>query len=181
MSERYGVRPAELDDIEAISAIAMRSWEHTYSVIYSEDIIHQFVTNAYSSESLSNSIQRDIARPQRLFHVALGSDGNIVAFSHVMPYLHSSTSFELARIYSLPQACGTGVGTSLLTEILETVPNLKELSAWVEQRNTTGRRFYERHHFTVAGEKEEDFFGHKTCLLKYVLSKPIYDRWYKAR
>lgn len=171
MAVRYASRPAELDDIEAISAIAMKSWKHTYSSIYPENIIVQFVTKAYSSDSLLGSIQMDVARPQRLFHVALDPDGNVVAFSHVIPYPNSGTSFELARIYSLPQTHGTGVGTSLLNKILETVLNLKELSAWVEQDNTIGREFYERHNFAIVGEKEDNFFGHKTQLLKYVLSK----------
>lgn len=171
MALTYTIRPAETCDIESISAVAVKSWQHTYSSIYPQDSIEQFVAKAYSVQSLAGSIQRDSTRAQRLFHVAVDFDGSVVAFSHVIPFPNSDTSFELARIYALPQSHGTGVGAALLTNILETVPNLKELSAWVERKNSIGRGFYERHGFKVVGEKEDDSFGYKTQLVKYVLFK----------
>lgn len=171
MAMTYTIRPVETDDIESISAVATKSWHHTYGSIYSQETIQQFVERAYSWKSLSGAIQRDSARGQRLFHVALDADGIVVAFSQVVPYPNNDTSFELARIYALPKTHGTGVGKALLSNILGTVPNLRELSAWVEQQNTIGRRFYERHGFGVVAEQEDDFFGFKTQLLKYVLPK----------
>lgn len=169
--ETYQIRPAELSDIDSISSIALESWKHTYGAIYPEDVINQFVARAYSAQNLTGSINRDAARSYRLFHVALNTDDQLVAFSHTVPYPDSETSFELARIYALPKTQGTGVGRALLNYLFQTVPNLSQLSAWVEQENAIGRRFYERQEFKVADEKEDDFFGHKTILLKYSLQR----------
>lgn len=169
--ETYPIRPAELSDIDSISFVAQESWKHTYGSIYPEDVINQFVSRAYSTENLSGSISRDNTRSHRLFHVAVDTDGQLVAFSHTVPYPNSDTSFELARIYALPKTQGTGVGRALLDYLFQTVPNICQLSAWVEQENSIGRRFYERHEFKVADEKEDDFFGHKTILLKYSLQR----------
>lgn len=58
---------------------------------------------------------------------------------------------------------------SIASVLLQTVPSLSELTAWVERENTIGRRFYERHAFLVVDEKEENFFGIKTHLLQYAL------------
>jgi GNAT superfamily N-acetyltransferase len=167
----YQIRPAEFGDIGSIASLALESWKHTYGSIYPEDAINQFVTRAYSVENLTDSIDRDRKRTHRLFNVAVDSNGEVVAFSHVVPHLNSDTSFELVRIYALPRTQGTGVGTALLNHLLQTVPSLSELTAWVEGENTIGRRFYERHGFQVVDVKEDDFFGYKTHLLKYTLQR----------
>jgi GNAT superfamily N-acetyltransferase len=165
----YQIRPAKVDDIGSIASVALDSWKHTYGSIYPKDVISQFVARAYSAHSLTGSIERDSKHSRRLFHVAVDAKEDVIAFSHVVPYPNSDTSFELARIYALPQSHGTGVGTALLHHLLQTVPSVSELSAWVEQDNTIGRKFYERHAFKVVGEKEDDFFGYKAQLLKYTL------------
>jgi ribosomal protein S18 acetylase RimI-like enzyme len=67
----------------------------------------------------------------------------------------------------LPNVQGTGVGTALLKYLFESIPMIDELNAWVEQENYIGRRFYERHGFKVTDQKEEDFYGFNTVLLKY--------------
>lgn len=167
----YPIRLAEHSDIDSIASVALESWKYTYGSIYPEDVINQFVARAYSAENLTGSINRDSARSKRLFYVALDTDGQIVAFSHTVPEPNSDTSFELVRIYALPRTHGTGVGTALLNYLFENVPSLTQLTAWVEQDNTIGRRFYERHGFKVIDEKEDDFFGYKTVLLKYRLQR----------
>ncbi|QSO52502.1 hypothetical protein JZ785_00630 [Alicyclobacillus curvatus] len=86
MGMTYTIRPVETDDIESISAVATKSWHHTYGSIYSQETIRQFVERSYSWNNLSGAIERDSARGQRLFHVALDADGIVVAFSHVVPY-----------------------------------------------------------------------------------------------
>ncbi|OFW74954.1 MAG: hypothetical protein A2201_05700 [Alicyclobacillus sp. RIFOXYA1_FULL_53_8] len=167
----YQLRPAEPSDSDHISAVALDSWKHTYGSIYPEDVIHKFVSRAYSAEGLMGSICRDSTRTYRLFHVAVDKNEEVVAFSQTVPYPNSDTSFELARLYALPRTHGTGVGTALLNYLLQTVPSLNQLSAWVEQGNIIGRGFYERHNFAVTDKKEDELFGHKTLLLKYSLQR----------
>lgn len=167
--QRYQIRAAEVDDIGPIGSIALDAWKYTYGSIYPDDVTTQFVASAYSVDSLTGSIDWDSKRAHRLFHVAMDATENMIGFSHVIPDPSGETSFELVRIYALPQSHGTCVGTALLGHLLKTVPGIGELSAWVERDNIIGRKFYKRHGFEVVGEKEDDFFGHKAQLLNYAL------------
>lgn len=164
---KYHVRPAELKDIEAISSVAKQSWTDTYASIFPEKVIEQFVSRAYSQDALSDAINRDRSLQERYFHVALNSEGNVIAFSQSAPMDPDDATFELTRIYALPEAQGSGVGAALLHHLLRTAPNLKKLYAWVEEENIAGRTFYERHHFKQIEEKTDILFGYETVLLKY--------------
>lgn len=165
----YQIRAVQPGDAQAIAAVAVDSWQSTYESIYPSPVIDEFVSSAYAIESLTASIHRDSQRADRLFHVAVNTAGDVVAFSHVIPYPKLDTSYELARIYARSDTVGTGAGFALLRHLLDSVPTLTELSAWVEQDNATGRKFYERHGFKVVSEKEDDLYGHRTVLLKYRL------------
>jgi ribosomal protein S18 acetylase RimI-like enzyme len=165
--EQITIRPVKHNDVEAIEAVALSSWKHTYGAIYPESVIEQFVSNAYSLERLLAAIERDSQRSHKQFLVATDGNGKIIAFAQVARLPDNHSSFELLRIYSLPNVQGSGVGIALLNYIFESIPMIDELNAWVEQENYIGRRFYERHGFKVTDQKEEDFYGFNTVLLKY--------------
>jgi N-acetylglutamate synthase-like GNAT family acetyltransferase len=165
----YQIRPIEISDVESVAAVAFQSWQSTYGNIYPQDVIQQFVSRAYSKDNLTRSVESDSKRAYRLFHVALDSVGDVVAFSHVIPDPKDEESYELVRIYALPQTHGTGVGRALLRHLLDSVPTLTELFAWVERDNTIGRKFYARNGFKMVDEKENQFYWYKTVLLKYTL------------
>ncbi len=165
----YKVRPAEHGDAVAIALIAKQSWNHTYGSIYPKEVIRKFVSEAYSIERLHGSISRDSERPVRLFHVALDSERNLAGYSQTLPCPDRKGAYDLARIYALPGTIGTGVGAALLNHLLLKCTDITELSAWVEERNTQGRRFYEKHGFKVSGGKETELFGFRTRELRYSL------------
>lgn len=100
----------------------------------------------------------------------MDASGAVVAFSHTIPVPNNEGSFELVRIYALPQTHGTGVGTTLLNQLFESLKDFSQLSAWVEKDNPIGRRFYERHGFQAVEEKDDEILGHKTQLMKYVVT-----------
>lgn len=167
----YTVRPAEHGDVESIASVAIQAWNRTYGSIYPRDLIARFVSRAYSSDSLHISISNDSGRPVRLFHVALDSYGNIVGYFQSRPEANGYTSLEILRIYALPESVGTGVGTALLNHLFLTCPEVATLSAWVEEKNVIGRKFYENHGFKCSDERDEEFFGHSTLQKKYTLSR----------
>lgn len=167
----YLIRPAGHGDKDAISSVAIQSWNYTYNSFYPQEVIDKFVSRAYSHENLRNSIDRDSERPVRLFHVALDLEENIVGYSHSFHDPENEGSFELLRIYALPSAMGTGVGTALLSYLFSNCPGIRELTAWVEKKNIIGIRFYEKHGFKVSDEREIDLFGHKSQEVKYKLTR----------
>lgn len=167
---KYGVRAAEHKDVETISSIAMESWRHTYGSIYPIEVIDRFVSSAYSHENLHASIAKDSGNPMRLFHVAIDQDKRIVGYSQSIQDPVMKCVFELARIYALPGSIGSGVGTTLLDYLFSRSTSICELSAWVEERNGFGRKFYEKHGFRISDEREEDLFGYKTREVKYTLT-----------
>ena len=170
---RYSVRPVEQNDVESIVSVAREAWTHTYGTIYPRETIELFISSAYSHDRLSSAISRDSERAVRLFHAALNEDGKIIGYSQSRPDSDNGNTFELLRIYTLPNHLGTGVGTALLDYLFANCPDITELSAWVESENRLGRTFYEHHGFEIADEKEEDFFGYRTLQIKYKLTRKL--------
>lgn len=89
----------------------------------------------------------------------------MIGYVHVMK--EQDGSFELLRMYMLPEYKGRGIGTSLLDEV-SLLNQINSLKAWVEEQNHATRHFYEARGFFIAGEKIETNDGFITKLICYV-------------
>lgn len=159
------IRPVKEADLLEIQQVAQITWLHTYSSIFPKKAILQFLQQAYSLESLKKSLEIDCQRPKRLFYIATDKD-RIIGYGQLME--RASFEYELARIYLLPEYQGKGIGKQLLKQLISAAYPLRQMFAWVEKENLGARAFYDAMHFQVEEESEENFFGTKTTLLKYV-------------
>lgn len=160
------IRPASINDIEAIQHVARTSWIDTYQDIYPMDYIHSFLNQAYSSERLEQSIVRDEQLEARRFLVAISPEtDDVIGYVHVME--EQDGTFELMRLYLLPELKGRGIGTSLLDEVSR-LNQINSLKAWVEEQNHETRPFYEARGFHIIGEEIETNDGFTTKLICYM-------------
>lgn len=148
------VRPAVLDDAEAIAVVHHTSWMQTYSDLLPAE--------HWENDTVESRAQR---WHERLSDDAPGYlsvavvDEQVVGFAkagparrknHVPPPVRSD---ELWALYVLSERHGTGIGALLLDTVLPpTVP----AEIWVADANPRARKFYEKHRFTPDGARSTD-------------------------
>ncbi|KOS61575.1 GNAT family acetyltransferase [Lysinibacillus sp. FJAT-14222] len=144
------------NDIIFVQEIAKKSWHQTYEGIIPNDIQDRFLQTAYSSERLLGRLENS------LFLVAILED-SIVGFANFSNVVDGEA--ELYAIYLLPETQGKGIGTALLREGINLLPDVTSLLVCVEKENAIGMNFYQAKGFKKLEEFDELFDGH---LLKTV-------------
>lgn len=156
------IRKAELKDIEAIQQIAKVSWNETYKELIPKSIQKKFLKEAYSDDFMLKRVQ------QTYLMVAEDEYKNeIVGFANAFTKDHVA---KLGAIYLFPKLQGKGIGTKLLTVLIEQLKAIKEIHVEVEKGNLVGETFYIAKGFKVVKEYEDDLFGHKLQTKKMVLN-----------
>ncbi|MCM3088811.1 Ribosomal protein S18 acetylase RimI [Bhargavaea ginsengi] len=146
------IRKMEERDIRAVQQVAAESWHDTYEGIIPREVRDRFLAAAYSPASLKRRMEQSV--------LLVAEDGDGIA-GFVNLYRHpESDDGELSAIYLLPSHQGRGLGTSLLESGIAELKDAERLYLTVERDNEKGRRFYERHGFSIADEFEEEFGGH---------------------
>ena len=154
------IRAAGVDDIPKIQRVARTTWDHTYRDSIPERVREEFVSRAYSADSLRLRMESNV------FLVAL-QDGSILAFADFRPL--SRSRVELAAIYVLPEAQGGGIGARLLKAGIARFPGGTHFLLRVERDNLSAQRFYEAYGFQPTGESVEVYLGHEFHDVEMVL------------
>ena len=157
---RVEIRDAQPDDLHAVQRVARTTWDHTYRDNIPERVREEFVSRAYSADSLR------LRMGSNVFLVAL-QDSNIVGFADFRPL--SQTEVELAAIYVIPGMQGQGIGGRLFEAGGERFPSDTTFVLRVERDNAPALRFYEARGFRISGEFEEGLFGHEFHDVEMVL------------
>jgi len=167
-TERVEIRDAGFDDVREIQRVARTTWDHTYCESTPESLRREFVSQAYSTDSLRRRMEPNV------FLVAAEGE-EILGFADFRP--RSGTQAELAAIYVLPEMQGRGIGARLLAAGIGRFPPLTRFVLRVEQDNTQAQRFYEAHGFRRIGEHAEEFYGHVVHEIEMRLHAPESAPW----
>ena len=148
------VRPAVLDDAEAIAVVHHTAWVETYSDLLPAE--------HWENDTVESRAQR---WHERLSEEAPGNlsvavvDEQVVGFVKAGPARSKKgvptpvRSDELWALYVLSERHGTGIGALLLDKVL---PPTAPAEFWVADANQRARRFYEKHGFVPDGAKYTD-------------------------
>ncbi|MEU4360532.1 GNAT family N-acetyltransferase [Promicromonospora sp. NPDC023987] len=148
------VRPAVLDDAEAIAVVHHTAWVQTYSDLLPADHWESDTVERRAQqwhERLSDDVPGS-------FSVAV-VDEQMVGFARagaarrkdrVPPPVRPD---ELWALYVLSERHGTGIGALLLDAVL---PPPAPAELWVADANPRARRFYAKHGFTPDGARFTD-------------------------
>jgi ribosomal protein S18 acetylase RimI-like enzyme len=160
---RVVVRAAGVDDVREIQRVARTTWDHTYKLSIPESVRAEFVSQAYSADSLRRRMESNV------FLVAT-EGGEILGFVDFGSL--SETEVELAAIYILPGMQGQGIGARLLETGIGAFTPRTRFVLRVEQDNMQARRLYEAHGFRRTGEHTDAFYGHVVHEIEMTLYVP---------
>jgi GNAT superfamily N-acetyltransferase len=148
------VRPAVLDDAEAIAVVHHTAWVQTYADLLPAEHWENDTVERRAErwrERLSDDGPGNLA-------VAV-VDERLVGFAKAGPTRRKNRvpspvrSDELWALYVLVERHGSGIGTLLLEAVL---PPTRPAELWVADANPRARRFYEKHGFMPDGARFTD-------------------------
>ena len=147
------LRPAEIDDLDAVVAVFLGCWRSTYA--------------GRLPAALVTSMSDDTARS--LWSHALTTPGRRVVLAEVDEQVCGVVGFEASvddgwvhSLYVAPEVQGHGVGSTLLRHASDRLREAGGQNAylWVFADNTPSISFYARHGWTADGaERVEERFG----------------------
>ena len=136
------VRPATLEDAEAIERIRVETWRATYQGLLPDGLIDGL------RENPDGRRERLRAQPADQFSFVAEDAGQVVAFAVGGRERSGDPAHrgEVYAIYVLPAHQGKGLGRALIRQSAHELATrgLDSLLIWVLRENTIGRRFYER-------------------------------------
>ena len=173
------VRPAVVDDADAIASVQVRAWQVAYRGHMPDEYLdamsipdRQAGWRAGIAEGATDRAVIVIEDPQ---------DGHVCGFSVVGDPRNEGPNApgegELYAINLEPEAWGRGLGVPLIDGAIDALRARGATSAylWVVEGNARARRFYEREGWTAdGGVKADDFGGRAVREVRYgrVLSGP---------
>ncbi len=141
------IRPATMDDREAIREVARATWHDTYDEL-DPGSVDTTIDEWYGDEALEHAL----SEPGTAFLVA-EKDGEIVGFTHGVV---QDDEGDILRLSVHPDHQHEGIGTALHERLREDLQdfNMKRMRAIDLASNESGRQFYEEQGFEQTGEGE---------------------------
>jgi ribosomal protein S18 acetylase RimI-like enzyme len=140
------VRPASIDDAQAIARVHVASWRSTYRTVLPDDFLASLTESAYADRW-----QRFIQDRPNLIYVVEdeGHDGSgVVGFASGGRERAGEEGYsgELYAIYILDAFQGRGHGRELVRAVVTGLQEmgLDDMIIWVLRDNRPARDFYER-------------------------------------
>ena len=155
MDDTTIIRDASLADLEPISSLHCRCWQHAYRGVLDQDYLDGLSPETFAKYHAS---RLTAPKPDEPFLVAV-ENGAIVGFTRAGPTRptaptgdalpgepHKRFSAEIFAIYVAPEKIGQGLGWRLWSLTLDRLRMRGHTSfcVWVLCDNVLGRRFYER-------------------------------------
>ena len=140
--------------VEALSKKLLQLLENKDSQLYQDNVVkfgisEEYVRKAFAKETLLEAFDSGEAA----FYLALENRCKILGFAQTVK--HGEDAVELDRIVIFPEYAGKGLGTQLLTKVLEDQKRkgAKTVVVNAGKEERLARRFYEKNGFEFVEEK----------------------------
>ena len=154
------IRPMTTKDSVHVQQIARKTWRVTYNGLIPEETQTQFIDRFYSYAMMEKCMEKT-------FVLIAEHQGTPIGFANFTRKDEDGDS-ELTAMYILPEFQQLGYGAMLFKEALSILQDAHQLFVYVDERNTIGRTFYEKHGFELLDVFEENFEGHPVVTAQYV-------------
>ncbi len=155
------IRNAIPGDEEVIVQVGRESFSWAFGHLFTADIVARYLDDTYSIGKIRDSF----SKPGNVYFVA-EVEGQVVGFLKLKlscrhNLVASSHQLQLQKIYVLPGAAGSGIGSELMRAGEETIRALAPVSTWlmVYEGNHRAAAFYERFGYSAIGKDMHDFEG----------------------
>jgi GNAT superfamily N-acetyltransferase len=144
------VRPAVVDDADAIARVHARSWQAAYRGFMPDELLDSIDVAVRARQERERLGQLP---PRVAVFVAIDPTGRTVGFAQVGDYEGSDGAGQVYAIYVDPEHWGTGAGRALMAAALDflTADGPRPVRLWALDGNERARRFYERCGFIADG------------------------------
>lgn len=173
------IRAARIEDADGIAAVHVRSWQMAYVGLVPQDYLDTLSVD--QRRAAWERILAETAGPRSGTLVA-EDDDIVIGFVHLCPTRDadhdSHTVGEIASIYVLAEAWGTGTGRALMAAALDrlTHAGFARATLWVLDTNHRARRFYETGPWQLDGAtKRDDLRGFPLSEVRYACRLPVED------
>ncbi len=148
------IRKLSVENVEELIAVARESWKWTYTGIFSDEYIYNWVREKYSREKLLNEIMRSRSESDLLF---LGAFVDLKLTGFIEVKINKDNA-ELLRLYLKPEYTHMKIGRDLLSEAEKVMKErgVSECTLYVHSQNQVGISFYLKNGFTVTGIDRDD-------------------------
>lgn len=162
------IRPAEIDDAEAVAQAHVATWQAAYEGLMPADFLA-----ALDWRERLESTRTWLGSPRPDVATLVAVRGHVLGFSTFGPVrdedLIPDNYGEIYAIYVLPEAWSTGAGSGLLKASLRAMSAYDVVALWVLEANVRARRFYQRHGFAPDASAKTIEIGSATLPeLRYV-------------
>ena len=164
------IRPARLEDIEALSGVTARAYAAAYPGIVPQPVLDEWIASAPQMwERWREAVEsRPPDHPSRAWvaerdGVVLGYATTTAATPEYLP--PPDGAGELTNLYIDPAAIGTGVGRALYEHAVEDVHRrgFNPLVVWAFRGNDRALRFYERMGLVIDVPEHDWVLGGVPC------------------
>ncbi|WP_285311851.1 GNAT family N-acetyltransferase [Stenotrophomonas maltophilia] len=166
------IRRATLADVDALSAIAIATYNETWGDSYPPQELHDFLQAHYSSEP-----QRiELSDPRSAIWLLLDGDavvGYLAAGANTLPHTDACEGdIELKRFYILAGHQNGGHGAGMMDAFMAWLDQPQRRTLWVGvwEENFGAQRFYARYGCSKVGEY--DFIVGDTRDREFILRRP---------
>lgn len=147
------VRAADGNDLDALVEVGRRTWPATYGSIFSQDVVALFLAKWWTKEANVPAI-----RAGRAFVAEVG--GRVVGMASYAPHEGLPVIWKL---YVLPEHQGEGIGSRLLTAVLEHIGGAEgEVRMSVPDGNASAYDFARGHGFVEVHREPQ---GHMPAII----------------
>ena len=149
------IRPADATDVGAVARIHLASWKFGHRGLLPDEVVE-----GVAPEERQRAWQKTLEKPTRGKVVILAeAEAEVVGFASGGASRDPSAEPEIGEVYELfvdPQVVGTGVGETLLREIMDQLKRrgYRTVTLWVVEGNKRARHFYERLGFRPDGSRK---------------------------
>lgn len=163
-------RRATTADIIKIQQVAYMTWPATFGQVIAAEQLHYMLGKIYNETSLTEQMLYQ----RHVFMLAEKEDHTIEFTSYEINY-HSQDQLMIHKLYILPEAQGSGIGTRFLDALSFIAREFgnRRLRLKVFHLNTNAIAFYEKYGFKKLGTETSNI-GDNYTINDYVMVKDIH-------
>ncbi|MGO1544466.1 MAG: GNAT family N-acetyltransferase [Gulosibacter sp.] len=152
MQRNTRIRPATPDDLDQLARIHAITWRDIYGPVLPVHVVDPHLDVPRVKDALAVEL-RKLGAVAGVWIAELV--GEIVGFAYTVRTPEGPRPVELKRLYTLPQAHGTGLAKQLMDAAIGNQPAW----LWLLEGNDRAEAFYRKHGFVREEPRVEKSFG----------------------